>query len=85
MTNVDGWTLLPNRRCFPDGFDGLGNLHIKGLFELHFGEFACAGNSSCGKRWATHFVDGAAQCQPESKHLGDSATPVKLKKAPLDL
>lgn len=41
MTSVDGSTLLPKMRCFPDGFDGLGNLHIKNWLELHFGEFVC--------------------------------------------
>lgn len=48
---------------------------------MHFGEFACAGSAGSGKRWAMHFVDGTAPCQLELEHLGDSATPVKLKKA----
>lgn len=46
--NVDDWTLLPNMRSFPDGFDGLGNLHIKWEFELRFREFVSAANSSSG-------------------------------------
>lgn len=48
LTSVDGWTLLSNMKCFPDGFDGPGNLHTKGWFELRFGEFMWGGDSTCG-------------------------------------
>lgn len=41
----------------------------------------CVGNSSYGKRQATHFADGGVPCQPELEHLGDSPAPVKLEKA----
>lgn len=33
MTSVDVWTLLPNIKYFPDGFEGLGSFHIKGWSE----------------------------------------------------
>lgn len=33
MTNVDVWTLLPNMKYFPEGFEGLENFHIKGRSE----------------------------------------------------
>lgn len=60
MTSGDVWTLLLNMRCFPDGFEGLGNFHIKGwsgciLESLHMQAIlAVVKDKPC------IFVDGAA-------------------------